>query len=96
MRQQAFASAVEHFKKAMEYNPKAEGLARFIGACYAAMGNLDRAGRHFEKLLHADPQADDVRIRTAFIYWKSGKYDAAIDTLREGVQISPTEPELRY
>jgi tetratricopeptide (TPR) repeat protein len=96
LRRREFACAIDHFKMAMGFNPKAEGLAKFLGACYAAMGDLDQAGQHFGKLLQADPKADDVRIRTALIQWKSGKYDAAIDTLREGVRVSPDEPELQY
>jgi len=96
LRERQFESAVGHFKKAMEHNPKAEGLARFLGTCLAAMGDLQQAGECFEKLLRGEPDADDIRIRSALIYWKSGKYDQAIDTLREGAGVSPDEPELHY
>lgn len=91
-----YESAAGHFRRALDHNPKASGLGRYLATCYVGMRDYKRAADAFTGVLRDHPGAEEVRIQGALSLSQVGRIDEAIAMLREGIETSPAEPELHY
>ena len=64
-----YESAAKHFRRAMDHNPEAGGLARFLATSYLGMRDFGRAAQAFSTALESNPTARDLRIRAAMSLW---------------------------
>lgn len=87
-------SAIEHFRRAIELDPKFALAYSALGGCYVnrVLKGLGQAGDHqkakdaFSKALRLDPQLLEARMHMVFIYLTGGNKAKAreeVDSLRE-------------
>ena len=87
-------SAIEHFRRAIELDPKFALAYSALGGCYVnrVLKGLGQAGDHqkakdaFTKALRLDPQLLEARMHMVFIYLTSGNKAKAreeVESLRE-------------
>jgi eukaryotic-like serine/threonine-protein kinase len=87
-------SAIEHFRRAIELDPKFALAYSALGSCYVnrVLKGLGQAGDHqkakdaFTKALRLDPQLLEARMHMVFIYLTSGNKAKAreeVESLRE-------------
>ena len=97
-------SAIEHFRRALEIDPKFALAHSALGSCYVnrVMKGLGQAGDHekaraaFSKALALDPKLLEARMQMVFIYLTGGQKQKAhqeVELLREEY---PNDPGVQF
>jgi serine/threonine protein kinase/tetratricopeptide (TPR) repeat protein len=97
-------SAIEHFRRALEIDPKFALANSALGSCYVnrVMKGLGQAGDHekaraaFSKALALDPKLLEARMQMVFIYLTGGQKQKAhqeVELLREEY---PNDPGVQF
>ncbi len=97
-------SAIEHFRRAIEIDPKFALAYSALGSCYVnrvlkglgQAGDYEKAKNAFSKALTLDPKLLEARMQKVFIYLTGGqkqKARAEVELLREAY---PNDPGVQF
>ena len=84
----------------LEFNDLLPGkyyIKFYLGQCFQALGDLEKAIFFFSKALDLDPTSEDIPSIYAFMgecYKDMENYEAALNALQKGVQYDEERPEL--
>ena len=91
-RQEQADAAIREFQLALQYDP-----ALLQARCALGSALTDQAGAEaeFRKALASDPRLVCALDGLAQVLLNGGRYDAALDSWRQAVQIQPDDPDLQ-
>ncbi len=89
------AEALSHFQAARRLNPNADGLARYIAACYAGQGRFDLAAGECERGQVELDTDRDLPIRLAHALARDGQMQRAVATLVDAIDRQPYRVDVR-
>jgi DNA-binding winged helix-turn-helix (wHTH) protein/tetratricopeptide (TPR) repeat protein len=92
-----FASAVPHFKKAIELDPRFAMAYRALGMSYFAVAELGRASEYFTKAYDLREHASErekLRILAEYYENVTGELDKAAEAYQELIESYPQESEV--
>jgi len=84
--------ALEYLKAARQKNSDSRPLRMAIAAAAARSGDFAAAEVEYGALLAADPRSLELYMRLGEVLRRKGQLQAAIETLRKGQQLAPTNP----
>ncbi|MBC8204251.1 tetratricopeptide repeat protein [bacterium] len=98
VKQAAFKSAIENFKKVIELDPKNEYLdARInLALVYYELEDYDNAVPALQTILKSDPENADAISKLALIYQLKGQSEKAIAEYNKALKIKPDSPNLLF
>ncbi len=82
-------TAIEHFNRVVQINPKLETGYRSLASIYARQGKLDAAESIMTDGLAQIPGSTAIAVNLASIYERQQKYDKAINVFEELLQKDP-------
>jgi tetratricopeptide (TPR) repeat protein len=88
-RQEHYAEAIEHYRKAMKLAPGMQGLRPNLGLAYFKNGDYRQAIDTFAPLLKANPNDDRLALLTGMSYYGLGEYEAATPYLKKSAERDP-------
>ncbi len=81
--------AIEHYKKALAYNPnKAKGNYNLAGA-YRKQGKIEEAIKYYNKALTLDHDMPEAHTMMGLILFEQGRFAKAVKYLNKALAISP-------
>ncbi len=89
------SKASEHFGLSLLVNPKDTTAALYAGIADQTLGNNEKAAKSFNAYLNNGGKEPSVYYSLAQMYKMDQKYDKAIEILRKGVEVNPTNPDLK-
>ena len=81
--------AVAAFRQAVSLEPGNMRTRYFLATALMDSGKDDEARSELEKILKADPRSVDARVQLGFLYGRAKRYDEAVATLQEAVNLEP-------
>ena len=93
MSQRRFAEAENHFKKAIEMDPKSPGATIDLANFYRLQGKLTEAEETLQSGIHRTPDAPQLYVDWANLLsaaGKAGEAEGVLQKLREQMPRSPT------
>ncbi len=107
---QEYAAAVEHFTKALALDPEASAVHYPLGMAHRGLGDAKMAEVHLRQRGDAWPAMPDPRMDEYHLLvesasaWEgrgrqalaSGDWTGAIQAFRQGLELEPENPDLRY
>lgn len=102
-----FQQAIEHFKRAVELDPKLINARLYLATAYANqympgveseenLRNGQQAISEFEKVLESDPKNANSAAGIASIYFNMKKMDEAKIWYKKQIDLDPANPEAYY
>jgi tetratricopeptide (TPR) repeat protein len=88
-RQENYAGAIEHYRKAMKLAPAMQGLRPNLGLAYFKNGDYRQAIDTFAPLLKANPNDDRLTLLTGMSHYGLGEYQAAAPYLQKSAERDP-------
>ncbi|HWQ57015.1 MAG TPA: tetratricopeptide repeat protein [Bryobacteraceae bacterium] len=86
-------AAETEFARAFEINPSSASALHWYGAvCLAPAGRLDEAVTFYERARELDPLLRRVVHSLAFALCATGRTDAALEQLRDALDVEPDDP----
>ncbi len=89
------AEALSHFQQARILNPNADGLAKYIAACYAGQGRFDLAAGECGRSRVEQASDRDLPIRLAHALARDGQMQRAVATLVDAIDRQPYRVDVR-
>src|SRR3989338_6146953 len=86
--------ALDHFKKALEYNDKYTPLHISLAEVYIDLGDYDVAEQHCRKALELDANNNQARLMLSSIQSVSKNYDKAISQLEKILADDPSNEDV--
>lgn len=86
------ADAIEHFKRAIRYNPKDGASYNDIALCMVELGKTDKAFKYFDQGIEAEPDYANVYHNKGWLLNKVGKYKEAIGYFEKTLKLDPERP----
>jgi tetratricopeptide (TPR) repeat protein len=84
-----FLDAIDHYKKALEINPRFGKTYNNLGLALNELGRYDEAFRCFSRALKINPGSGDVHTNLGAVLIAQGKLDEAIENLSRALVINP-------
>ncbi len=88
-----FITAIKHFEKAIELNPRGEYLFYNMADSYYAIKDFDKANDLYEKAIALHPTKVGIYSWYANILVGQGKFDEAIKATKKAIEL---EPKYKY
>jgi tetratricopeptide (TPR) repeat protein len=88
--------AEEHYRKALEQDPKLAGAHFDLGEIMSAQGRLAEALPHYSRAADIQPNSAVVRLRAATTLMRLERYSDAVRALERGVRRIPGERRLEH
>lgn len=85
--------AIAEFRKALERNPRLEGVYRAIGDLYWKQGSLEAARKAYESELRLTPLDEEAHLRLGQYWLAKGQLDQAARHLESVLMVSPNSSE---
>jgi protein O-mannosyl-transferase len=82
-------AAMEHYRKAIQINPKYWEALENLGVALVAQGRLDEAIRNHNKAIEINPNDPDARYNLGIALAAQGRLDEAIESYHKAIQIEP-------
>jgi tetratricopeptide (TPR) repeat protein len=87
--QQDYASAIEHYKRATDLNPKYSPAFNLLGYAYRQQGDYGNAEQAFRKYVELIPNDPNPYDSYAELLLKMGRFDDSIAQYRKALSIDP-------
>ena len=87
--------AEEAFSRELKFEPPDAYSLYYLGRIHLSRGETEKAEARFEQTL-AIGEVEDVRLRLAGTYLKTGSVDKAVVLLEQGIEQRPERGELHY
>ncbi|RMG62603.1 MAG: helix-turn-helix domain-containing protein [Bacteroidetes bacterium] len=84
-----FQKGHQHYVQAMALNPSFTDAEEGLAELYTAIGALQQAMQHSDNILILNPLSPNHYYTKGNIYYLSGEYEKAIETLEMALQIDP-------
>ncbi|MCA9754925.1 MAG: sulfatase-like hydrolase/transferase [Candidatus Eisenbacteria bacterium] len=94
-----YASAIRRYEAALgeaEQGSERSEILTSIGRAQREMGDLDGAGRSFERAREADPNAVDPLVSLAELAYETGRVEDGDALLAEAKQVDPDDARLNF
>jgi serine/threonine protein kinase/tetratricopeptide (TPR) repeat protein len=88
--------AVRHFERALEREPNDADALFYMGICYIAAGQTERALATGERIVVSDPLASLSWMLSGATRWFVGRFDEALPDLLRGLELDPQSFVLRW
>lgn len=88
--------ALEHFKKALEFNPQDTDLHYFIGICFNNVGRYQEAMASFSRILENEPWNIPTKLKTAIIFHNMKMWESAEEIHRSILEKHPDFADIHY
>jgi tetratricopeptide (TPR) repeat protein len=82
-----YATAIEHYKKAVELDPKSVKGWDNLGLALSKTNQLDEAIECFQKAKELDPSFFDAYFNLGYAYSLKGEYDKAVSEYQKAIEI---------
>ena len=92
----AWEKAVEAYQHAIEFDPNDAAAHLALGKLYLDRNNSDRAILELSAALKRSPDLEGVHASLGRAWRATGDPAAAIDILKQGVELNPSDQEARY
>ena len=81
--------AMAEMRRAQELDPLSPIINQNVALNYAFRGELDKAARHYEKIIELNPDFPGAHAQLGFyVYLRQERFDAAIAEIQQGVELS--------
>jgi tetratricopeptide (TPR) repeat protein len=84
-----YLTAIDHFDKAAEYNPKDGAAYNDRALCMVELGVIENALTYFDRGIKAEPDYATVWHNKGWLLNKVGKYDEAIECFNKTLDLDP-------
>lgn len=84
-----YKKAIEHFDKAVIYNPKDGASYNDRALCMIELGDIKDASGYFDKGIEVEPDFATVYHNKGWLLSRIGNYKEAIDYLRKALELDP-------
>lgn len=94
-----WAKAEQHYRKALEINPKNTRAMFDLGDAFLAQENHEEAMKYFEKVVKAEQNKTVKALahhNVGYIHQKKKEYDAAIEAYKDALRNNPHDEDTRY
>lgn len=94
-----WAKAEQHYRKALEINPKNTRAMFDLGDAFLAQENNEEAMKYFEKVTKTEKNKNVKALahhNVGYIHQKKKEYDAAIEAYKEALRNNPHDEDTRY
>lgn len=88
-----FASALPHFKQAIEHDEKFAFAWDNLGICYRQLGEYDKAIYAYKQSLFIEPKGITPLLNMAVAYSLKQEWDSSISVYEKMISIYPNNPE---
>jgi len=82
-----YQGAIEHFRKAIELDPKYASPWNNMGGAYGALGDHNKEIEYCRKAIEIDPKDAYPWINMGFAYNELGNYNMAIECYRKAIEL---------
>jgi tetratricopeptide (TPR) repeat protein len=84
-----FTTAIEHFDKAIEYNPSDGASYNDRALCMVELGIIDEAFVYFDKGIAAEPDYANVYHNKGWLLNNIGRHQEAIECFKKALELEP-------
>jgi tetratricopeptide (TPR) repeat protein len=84
-----FASAIEHFDRAIALNPKDGAAYNDRALCMVELGIIDEAFRYFDKGIEAEPDYATIYHNKGWLLNNIGRHKEAVRYLQKALELEP-------
>lgn len=84
-----FASAIEHFDRAIKYNPKDGAAYNDRALCMVELGIIDEAFYYFDKGIEAEPDYATIYHNKGWLLNNIGRHTEAIGYFKKALKLQP-------
>lgn len=95
-RQKRFENALDHYKTALEMDPKFSGALNNMAVLYYELGDINMAVKMVKDALKADPKSLDGYLNLGTFYKVMGRKGEAIENFRIGHDNAPDDMRYMY
>jgi len=88
-------SALEHFSKALDTNPRLAGSALNAGVCLMKTGDFAGAEKMFARVTRLQPENFQAWVNRSLALQQLGKTSKACDSMEEALRLNPGNPRLQ-
>lgn len=85
----SFATAIEHFDKAIEYNPHDGAAYNDRALCMVELGIIDEAFSYFDKGITAEPDYANIYHNKGWLMNNLGMHTQAIEYFKKALELEP-------
>jgi tetratricopeptide (TPR) repeat protein len=89
------SQAIEHYKKALFYNPYSVKANHNLAGAYFMQGKLRDSVKYYAKTLELDPYMPEAHYNLGNVLFRQGKYGEAITHYNTALELRPDWPEAR-
>ena len=90
------SNAIEHYSRAIEFNPQMVAAYYNCGTCYAYQNKYDRAIVDYDKAIELEPDDAAAYYNRGHCYHDKGEYDRAIADFNKAIEINPQLAKAHY
>ena len=90
------SNAIEHYSRAIEFNPQMVAAYYNRGTCYAYQNKYDRAISDYDKVIELDPDDAAAYHNRGTCYRSKGEYDRAIIDYDKAIELEPDDAAAYY
>jgi tetratricopeptide (TPR) repeat protein len=84
-----YASAIEHFDAALNYNPKDGASYNDRALCMVELGIIDEAFAYFDKGIAVEPDYATIYHNKGWLLNNIGRHNEAIDYFKQALELEP-------
>ena len=89
-----YEKAAERAELSMEFNSSFDYAKKYLGIYYVRNGQLDKAVKHYEKLIKNNPERGDYFTGLVAVYREADKPASALNAVDTGISKVPNERDL--
>jgi tetratricopeptide (TPR) repeat protein len=91
-----YQKALEHYSRAVKYDPSNAGTFRNIAITYRNMNNLDEALSYIAKAIDLDPKSSNNLVMQGNLLFQLRRYSEAVKSYEKAVEIEPQNAAALY
>lgn len=92
----SYNEAADAFSRAQKHGSGHHSLPAYLAACYLGQGKPDQSAQQFAHDVDTNEANTTARIRHALSWWEAGNPEAAIQSLRDGINLDMDNAELHF